>query len=106
MEKFVCEQRVLNHFLDLSEQGFVSEEVFNQRNQRLVPQENDILYSREGTVGIACQIPIGVELCLGQRMVLIRAGKSIDDKFLTIVLNSNKILEIVRSKLWEVQLLE
>lgn len=85
-------------FLDLSEQGFVSEEVFNQRNQRLVPQENDILYSREGTVGIACQIPIGVELCLGQRMVLIRAGKSIDDKFLTIVLNSNKILEIVRSK--------
>ena len=46
-------------FLDLSEQGFVSEEVFNQRNQRLVPQENDILYSREGTVGIACQIQLG-----------------------------------------------
>ncbi|ENW42614.1 hypothetical protein CAT67_02015 [Acinetobacter baumannii] len=84
-------------YLDLSQQGFVSDEVYQERIQRLEPKPNDILYSREGTVGIACQIPDGVELCLGQRMVLIRAGESCNSKYLTMVLNSDHILSIVRS---------
>ncbi|QKU80890.1 restriction endonuclease subunit S [Vibrio cholerae] len=83
-------------YLDLSEQGYVDDEVFTQRTSRLVPEAGDILYSREGTVGIACQIPEGVELCLGQRMVVIRANDKVDAKFLTIVLNSEHILKIVR----------
>lgn len=86
-------------FLDLSDQGFVSEEVYQERIKRLKPESGDILYSREGTVGVACQIPEGVELCLGQRMVLIRAGEECDPKYLTMVLNSDKILSIVRSKI-------
>lgn len=85
--------------LDLSEQGFVDEETYKNRIQRLKPMEEDILYSREGTVGIACQIPKGVELCLGQRMILIRANDKVLSKYLTIVLNSNKILDIVNSKI-------
>lgn len=85
--------------LDLSEQGFVDEEIYKNRIKRLKPIEEDILYSREGTVGIACQIPKGVELCLGQRMVLIRANDKILSKYLTIVLNSNKILDIVNFKI-------
>ncbi|MBR7717999.1 restriction endonuclease subunit S [Acinetobacter nosocomialis] len=84
-------------YLDLSQQGFVSDEVYQERIQRLEPKPNDILYSREGTVGIACQIPDGVELCLGQRMVLIRAGESCNSKYLTMVLNSDHILSIVKS---------
>lgn len=85
-------------FLDLTNQGFVSEKVYADRIQRLKPESKDILYSREGTVGIACQIPADVELCLGQRMVLIRAGKEVSSRFLTMVLNSEKILSIVQSK--------
>ncbi|EKO8725259.1 restriction endonuclease subunit S [Escherichia coli] len=84
--------------LDLSKQGFVDEKTYQDRIQRLKPEADDILYSREGTIGIACQIPKGVELCLGQRMVLIRASDKISSKYLTIVLNSNKILKIVKSK--------
>jgi type I restriction enzyme S subunit len=80
----------------LSEQGFVSEEVFSERIQRLKREPGDILYSREGTVGIACQIPPDTELCLGQRMVVIRAGSEVNPKFLTIVLNSEKIMSTVR----------
>jgi type I restriction enzyme, S subunit len=83
-------------YLDMSKQGFVSDEVFELRNTRLTPQPEDILYSREGTVGIACQIPKGVELCLGQRMLVIRANEKVDAKFLTMVLNSDHILRIVR----------
>jgi len=84
--------------LDLSNQGYVDEKTYLERIQRLKPEADDILYSREGTVGIACQIPKGVELCLGQRMVLIRASGKMSGKYLTIVLNSNKILKIVKSK--------
>src|SRR5690554_715151 len=84
-------------YLDLSKQGFVCEEVYQDRIKRLKPLPGDILYSREGTVGIACQIPEGVELCLGQRMVLIRASNLVLSKYLTIVLNSEHILEVVRS---------
>lgn len=83
-------------YLDMSDQGYVNDEVFDYRIKRLKPEPHDILYSREGTVGIACQIPEGVELCLGQRMVLIRAGEGINPKFLTSVLNSDLILTIVR----------
>ncbi|HGO4357146.1 TPA: restriction endonuclease subunit S, partial [Klebsiella pneumoniae] len=64
-------------YLDLSYQGYVDEETYQNRIQRLKPEPDDILYSREGTIGIACQIPKGVELCLGQRMVLIRASDKI-----------------------------
>ncbi|QQN33506.1 restriction endonuclease subunit S [Rahnella aceris] len=85
-------------YLDLSEQGFVSEAIYQDRIRRLKPIEGDILYSREGTVGVACQIPPGIELCLGQRMVLIRSGREVNSKYLTIVLNSEKILSIARSK--------
>lgn len=84
-------------FLDLSEQGFVSNAVYEERTKRIKPQAGDILYSREGTVGVACQIPNGVDLCLGQRMILIRAGEKILDRFLTIVLNSDETLSVVRS---------
>lgn len=83
-------------YLDMTEQGYVNDEVFEYRVKRLKPEPHDILYSREGTVGIACQIPEGIELCLGQRMVLIRAGEGINPKYLTSVLNSDLILTIVR----------
>ncbi|MEQ4653590.1 restriction endonuclease subunit S [Providencia rettgeri] len=97
--KYCVRTTAFNPFkLDLSGQGFVDEATYQNRIQRLKPKEDDILYSREGTIGIACQIPKGVELCLGQRMVLIRASDKILSKYLTIVLNSNKILTIVRSK--------
>ncbi|WP_258538036.1 restriction endonuclease subunit S, partial [Klebsiella quasipneumoniae] len=42
--------------------------------------------------------PKGVELCLGQRMVIIRASEKISSKYSTIVLNSNNILKSVRPK--------
>ena len=62
--------------LDLSEVRYVSAETFNERIERLRPVPGDIVYSREGGIlGIACQIPPGIELCLGQRMMLLRVGK-------------------------------
>ena len=84
-------------FLDLSDVRFVSEETYSERIERLRPLENDILYSREGGIlGVACRVPPNIQLCLGQRMMLIRAGATTDSAFLEMVLNSPLIGEIAR----------
>jgi type I restriction enzyme S subunit len=83
--------------LDLSATKFVSEQTFEDRIRRLRPKEDDILYSREGGIlGIACRVPPNVELCLGQRMMLIRTGNSLEPSFLELVLNAPLITEIAR----------
>lgn len=76
---------------------FVSDETFEQRVTRLRPAPDDILYSREGGIlGVACRVPPYIDLCMGQRMMLIRAGKSITPPFLELVLNSPMITSIAR----------
>ena len=82
--------------LDLSAPRYVSRDTFNQRNSRLVPRAGDVLYSREGGIlGIACEVPIGVELCMGQRMLLFRAGPRVLPRYVMHLLNSRHILERV-----------
>jgi type I restriction enzyme S subunit len=72
---------------------------YNDRSSRLIPSENDILYSREGGIlGIACRVPANVQLCLGQRMMIIRANDNMNPEFLEIVLNSPLINDIAREK--------
>lgn len=83
--------------LDLSACRFVSETTFAERIARLAPAADDILYSREGGIlGVACRVPPDVELCLGQRMMLMRPGNRIASAFLELVLNSPVITEIAR----------
>lgn len=83
--------------LDVHAAGFVSEETYAERTKRIKPAGGDILYAREGTVGIACPVPHDVDLCMGQRMVLIRAGTRVHPTYLLHVLNSELVLSKVRS---------
>ena len=86
-------------FLDLSKSKFVSNDTYIERVQRLEPRENDILYSREGGIlGVACRIPGDVKLCLGQRMMLIRASSICHQSFLELVLNSPLITAIAKKR--------
>ena len=68
----------------------VSEETYQERISRAEPKRGDLLYSREGTYfGIAAEIPAGMRVCLGQRMVLMRPrGRMADARFLMYWLNS------------------
>lgn len=85
--------------LDLTEVRYVSVDTFNERISRLKPMAHDILYSREGGIlGIACQVPENVELCLGQRMMLLRVKGNISSKYVMNVLNSPLITDVVREK--------
>jgi type I restriction enzyme S subunit len=56
---------------------YVSEETFAQRSSRGFLETGDIILSREGTVGIAAIVPDGLRMCMGQRLVQVRAA---DDK--------------------------
>ena len=72
------------------EAGHVSVETYRERIARAEPQHGDLVYSREGTYfGIAAELPPGVQVCLGQRMVLLRPKREkINFRFLRYWLNS------------------
>lgn len=85
--------------LDLSDCRYVSRETYVERTARLEPREGDVLYSREGGIlGVACRVPPGVRLCLGQRMMLIRPGPLVESAYLELVLNSPQITQLAKEQ--------
>ena len=65
----------------------VNERIYNQRNARAVPQDDDLIFAREAPAGNVAIIKNGEKVCLGQRTVLIRPNKSIvDPDYLTYYL--------------------
>lgn len=66
----------------------ITEEAYQERVTRLIPEIGDIIYSREGErLGIAS--PVGVEkVCLGQRVMLLRPGIDTDPAFLVWAMNT------------------
>jgi type I restriction enzyme S subunit len=50
----------------------VSEETYKAWTRRAVPVANDLILAREAPVGNVALIPPGIDVCLGQRTVLIR----------------------------------
>lgn len=70
----------------------VSEQVYNQRNERAVPQVDDLILAREAPVGNVAIIRQGQKVCLGQRTVLIRPNKKyVDPDFLVYYLLSPEL---------------
>ncbi len=85
--------------LDLSQARLVSRDVYEERTVRLVPKANDVLYSREGErFGMAALVPEGVELCLGQRMMLFRTNQSMFSDYFMWSLNSSAVVNQVQEK--------
>ena len=69
----------------------VCEDVYNKRNARAIPQENDLIFAREATAGNVALIQKGEKVCLGQRTVLIRPNQEIvNPAFLTYFLLAPK----------------
>ena len=69
----------------------VCEDVYNKRNARAVPQENDLIFAREATAGNVALIQKGEKACLGQRTVLIRPNQEmVNPAFLTYFLLAPK----------------
>lgn len=72
----------------------VSDETYAHRIGRLTPEPGDVLYVREGArFGIAAPVPDGVELCLGQRMLHLRADSHVHPGYLLCLMNSPIVVE-------------
>ena len=53
----------------------VSKDVYDKRNARAIPQDDDLILAREAPAGNVAIIKNGEQVCLGQRTVLIRPDK-------------------------------
>jgi type I restriction enzyme S subunit len=71
---------------------------YNSRIKRLRPTENDIIYAREGSIGLSTILPKGKNICLGQRVMLFRASKIITSKFLKLAITEKEYLKRLLSK--------
>lgn len=81
-------QNIRNGVLDLSVPSFTDEDGYKSRIKRAKPRVNDIVFTREAPMGEVCLIPEGIDCCLGQRQVLLRANNEIDPHYLFWALQS------------------
>lgn len=73
----------VNGQLDLTSIRYISEDDYPKWTKRVIPQENDIVFSYEATLNLYAIIPKGFRGCLGRRMALIRPDETkINHKFL------------------------
>jgi len=69
---------IQNGFLDWSTTKYIDRSEYEKRIRALVPMPKDVVYCREGArFGNAAVIPTGKQVCLGQRMLLLRAAPNI-----------------------------
>ncbi|MBE6095635.1 MAG: restriction endonuclease [Schwartzia succinivorans] len=72
---------------------YVNQETYEKRIERLTPQGNDIVLTREGSIGRAAILPHGKKICLGQRVMLLRPPKCIDTTLLQLFLMAPDTLQ-------------
>ena len=68
------------------------------RTKQLVPQGNDLVLSREGTIGLITILPSAENICLGQRVMLLRPPLELNCKYLQFLLMSKNFLKQFMTK--------
>ena len=99
LEGIICirTSNIKEGFLDLSDVKYVSKDTFLERTQRLKPQAGDVLLTREGSIGDVGVIPNDIELCMGQRMMLLRP-LICESNFLVYFFRNPEILASIKSQ--------
>ena len=83
----------------LSGLRYTDQHAYEERTTRLIPKENDIVYTREGSIGRAALLPHIDNLCLGQRVMLLRLSAFTDNRLYQYVLMSPLVLDAITSKI-------
>jgi type I restriction enzyme, S subunit len=63
---------IRNGVLDFSSVSFTNELNYHERVKRAIPEEGDIVVTREAPAGEVALIPSNLKVCLGQRLVLVK----------------------------------
>ena len=75
---------------------YTDEAGFREWTRRGVPRPGDILFTREAPAGEACIVPKGIDLCMGQRVVLIRVdAERIDPSFVLLLIQYGAIRDFI-----------
>lgn len=72
-------QNIRNGRLDISSVSYTTQEDYDKRIKRALPNAGDIIITREAPMGEVCMIPDDLECCLGQRMVLLKPNRDLAD---------------------------
>jgi type I restriction enzyme S subunit len=80
--------------LVLDDARYVTPETYKFWSRRCPPQPGDVLFTREAPMGEAALIPPGMTVCMGQRMMLLRANPNIIDKeFLLLAVQGPHVMK-------------
>ena len=71
---------------------YVEATTYSIRIARLAPQKDDIIYTREGSICRAAILPDGKNICMGQRVMLIRCATSVFSLFLQRILMAPTVI--------------
>lgn len=83
--------------ISLRDPSFVDEETYESRTRRAMPEEGDIVISREAPMGRVGLVPKDLKCCLGQRLVLLKPKHdAITSRYLLIALTSNFVQTQIR----------
>jgi type I restriction enzyme S subunit len=75
--------------LELSGTYRTSEKAYQAWTRRGLPESGDVIFTREAPAGEACVVPSGLQLCLGQRTVLMKLRRDrYDPQFLVHMIYS------------------
>ncbi|MFJ9802846.1 restriction endonuclease subunit S [Streptomyces wuyuanensis] len=90
---------IINGRIRLSEAKPVSQETFDIWTARAIPREGDIVLTREAPVGRVGRVEEGMQICLGQRTMLLRPGKQrSDSRFLHYFLLSPTVQDLLHAQ--------
>ena len=71
---------------------YVEATTYSIRIARLAPQKYDIIYTREGSICRAAILPDGKNICMGQRVMLIRCATGVFSLFLQRILMAPTVI--------------
>lgn len=92
-------QNVIPNSLNFEQLSFITDAEYQFRISRLKPAENDLVYIREGgRLGVAGIINSSEDICLGQRLMLLRFFNPITSKFISMLLNAPQIFNQIAEK--------
>ena len=87
--KLVRTSNIRNGQINLDDTKFVAQPTYEFWSRRCPPEPRDILFTREAPMAEVGMIPDGEKLCMGQRMMLLRAdNKSLSAKYLLYALQT------------------
>ena len=81
-------QNIRNGRLDLAKKSYTNHKDYLVRVRRAVPQSGDLIFTREAPMGEICQVPEGLDCCIGQRQVLLRPAINVSSDYLLYAMQS------------------